>query len=79
MAGRQCTGTRKSLVVREVLDRGKVEAADWGGAENKGEWRRPNANDGTSLLEFRVGQLYISQEDYVRAISSLQSKSDGRE
>ena len=34
MAGRQCTGVRKILVVREDLDRGKVEAADCGGAEN---------------------------------------------
>ena len=63
MARRRCTGARKSLVVWEDLDRGKVEAADWGGAENKGEWRRPKGNDGTSLLEFRVGQIYISQED----------------
>ena len=50
MAGRQCTGVRKSLVVREDLDRGKVEAAGCLGCSGRIPrkveigWRREEGN-----------------------------------
>ena len=66
-------------MVREDLDQGKVEAADWGGAENKGEWRRSKGMMGQASSNLGLVKYIYLRKIRLGAILSLRSKSDGRE